>query len=232
VHYLVSLSPQRVTLPEYARYAGLIAEIQARTILQHAWAEIEHDIQYKSVDTIPTGIRRRFMALAGLLEIADREFQAVQDADDQLRQQARGSITRGDLEAVEITADALKAYLDGKIGPDGRMAQWNYDWTARLLRKLGFSNFEEVDECIRPYDDDTLSRQVFGSRQGQLSRFELLLQAGMGHSFQERHPWALEKWWADRAQRKLDQLSALGIEVGRYRPPGSSLQSLDTGQSS
>ena len=48
VHYLVRLSRSRIQLPEYAPYDGAIAEIQVRTVLQHAWAEIEHDIQYKS----------------------------------------------------------------------------------------------------------------------------------------------------------------------------------------
>ena len=78
VHYLVTLLPNRTSLPEYSRYSELKAELQLRTVLQHAWAEIEHDIQYKSLETIPAPIRRRFTALAGLLEIADREFQAVQ----------------------------------------------------------------------------------------------------------------------------------------------------------
>lgn len=64
VHYLVQLRKNRCELPEYAKYAGLTAEIQVRTILQHAWAEIEHDIQYKAIYEIPTQTRRRFMALA------------------------------------------------------------------------------------------------------------------------------------------------------------------------
>lgn len=54
LHYLIELRPNRVGLAEYQRFQGLVAEIQVRTILQHAWAEIEHDIQYKSVETIPT----------------------------------------------------------------------------------------------------------------------------------------------------------------------------------
>jgi ppGpp synthetase/RelA/SpoT-type nucleotidyltranferase len=53
-----------------------------RTILQHAWAEIEHDIQYKSARALPPALRRRLAALAGLLEIADREFQAIRDEHD------------------------------------------------------------------------------------------------------------------------------------------------------
>src|SRR5437879_834192 len=83
VHYLVSLNSDRTSLSEYAQYKDLIAEIQVRTVLQDAWAEIEHDIQYKSSETIPSSIRRRFMSLAGLLEIADREFQAIQDNDNE-----------------------------------------------------------------------------------------------------------------------------------------------------
>lgn len=116
-----------------------------RTILQHAWAEIEHDIQYKSVETIPSLIRRRFMSLAGLLEIADREFQAIQNEDEQLRQEARISVVEGQLEKVEITPDALKAYLDKTLGSDGRMTDWSYQWTARMLRRMGFTNFKQID---------------------------------------------------------------------------------------
>ena len=172
-----------MALPEYARYDGLKAEIQVRTILQHAWAEIEHDIQYKSVEVIPTPIRRRFMALAGLLEIADREFQTIQNEDEQIRQEARRSVQAGRLEEVEITPDALRTYLDKKLGPDGRMRDWVYESTAEMLRQFGFNNFRELEECIAGYNDDELSRRVWGGRQGQLTRFETMLLAGMGRPF-------------------------------------------------
>lgn len=86
VHYLVKLLPNRTELAEYNRFTELVAEIQVRTILQHAWAEIEHDIQYKSVEAMPTAIRRRFIMLAGLLELADREFQAIHDEDQKTSQ--------------------------------------------------------------------------------------------------------------------------------------------------
>ena len=82
VHYLVELAPGPPERPDLQWFQGLVAEIQVRTILQHAWAEIEHDIQYKSTRALPPTIRRRLAALAGLLEIADREFQAVRDEND------------------------------------------------------------------------------------------------------------------------------------------------------
>ncbi|HEY5021560.1 MAG TPA: RelA/SpoT domain-containing protein, partial [Gemmatimonadaceae bacterium] len=48
IHYIVRLRDDRTSLPEYSEFAGLAAEIQIRTILQHAWAEMEHDIRYKA----------------------------------------------------------------------------------------------------------------------------------------------------------------------------------------
>jgi ppGpp synthetase/RelA/SpoT-type nucleotidyltranferase len=87
VHYLVEMNQSRKDLPEYRQYNDLILEIQVRTILQHAWAEMEHDIQYKSVIEIPTLIKRRFIALAGLLDIADREFQTLQEEYEQKKQE-------------------------------------------------------------------------------------------------------------------------------------------------
>ena len=78
------------------------------------------------------------MSLAGLLEIADREFQAIQDEDKELKQLARTSVEKGVLDEVEITADALRSYLDRKVGPDGRSTDFSYDYTARMLHRLGF----------------------------------------------------------------------------------------------
>ncbi|MBS0534966.1 MAG: hypothetical protein JSR72_12990 [Proteobacteria bacterium] len=85
VHYLVKHTDERLKLKEFKKFKGMICEIQVRTILQHAWAEIEHDIQYKSTSEIPKEIARKFRALAGLIEIADREFQSIQDMDIALK---------------------------------------------------------------------------------------------------------------------------------------------------
>lgn len=221
VHYVVELKPNRSVLAEYARYSGLRAEIQLRTVLQHAWAEIEHDIQYKAVETIPLAIRRRFMALAGLLEIADREFQAVQLEDERLRATARASVAQGHLESVEITGDALKAYLDRRLGPDGRIAKWAYDYTARMLRRLGFENFREIDECIAQYDADVLSRKVHGGRQGQLTRFEDMLQGALGDHFIDNSEFSNTGWWRQHRQQRLARIASEGFPVGFYRPPGA-----------
>jgi ppGpp synthetase/RelA/SpoT-type nucleotidyltranferase len=77
LHYVAALSVARTGLAEYGRFTGLRVEIQIRSTLQHAWAEIEHDLGYKSAAGVPRDIRRRFSRIAGLLELADEEFSVI-----------------------------------------------------------------------------------------------------------------------------------------------------------
>ena len=77
LHYVVSLRKSRNRSGAKNSLAGLKAEIQIRSILQHAWAEIEHDLGYKSRHAIPRKARRTFSRLSGLLELADQEFDAI-----------------------------------------------------------------------------------------------------------------------------------------------------------
>lgn len=78
-HYVVSLPETRCKLTENKRFKGCKAEIQIRSILQHAWAEIEHDLGYKTNGEIPATIRRQFARLSGLLELGDKEFVDIRD---------------------------------------------------------------------------------------------------------------------------------------------------------
>ena len=215
-HYLVRLSSKRTALPEYEPHRDLVAEVQVRTILQHAWAEIEHDIQYKSSTTIPNTIRRRFMALAGMLEIADREFQAIQDEDKELKQKARDSVQVGALDQVEITADALRSYMDRRIGTDARVSDLSYEYMARVLRRLGFTTIDQVEACIEGYDDDQISRIVWERRQGPVTRLEGMLLAGMGPVFAERR--TNDAHLKDIFTKLLETLQTSGIPIGNYDP--------------
>ena len=52
-------------------------ELQVRSILQHAWAALQHDLMYKGERAPTDQVRRRLIALAGLLELADQEFMSV-----------------------------------------------------------------------------------------------------------------------------------------------------------
>ncbi len=217
VHYIVSLKENRTILTEYEKYKSMVAEIQVRTALQHTWAEIEHDIQYKSVESIPAPLRRRFMVLAGLFELVDRELNELQSADEERKIAAQQSVQQGNLDRIEITPDSLKIYLDERVGTDGRMTPLRYDEAVRLVKQLGFNDLRQIDKCIEKYDADTITRLIWNARLGQQARFEALLLAGMGEYFIEKYPNKSQAF-IDRSKSQLAVLKRAGILIGKFKP--------------
>jgi ppGpp synthetase/RelA/SpoT-type nucleotidyltranferase len=212
VHYLVKFAERRCELPEYERFKEHVSEIQVRTVLQHAWAEIEHDIQYKAESSLPDSIRRRFLSLAGVVEVADREFQAISSEDEKIRKDARRLVKEGKLNEVELTPEALKVYLDAKYGRDERISSWSYGFIVRICRRMGFRNLGQIDAAVTGYDDDKISRVLWGGRQGQLQRFEDVLLAAMGEEYLKHREWEPLR------RKQLEELAEAGISIGAYRP--------------
>lgn len=114
VHYICSLPKNRIKLPEYSRFENLKFEIQIRTILQHSWAEIEHDKNYKFSGELPYEIQRRFKLLAGALEMADREFNQISEEIDKYSEKVKENTKKGDLE-IPINSTSLKEFLKSKF---------------------------------------------------------------------------------------------------------------------
>lgn len=82
-HFLAGFPPERLALLEFAKFREMQSEVQVRTVLQHTWAEIQHDLIYKPQVEVPVEIQRRLVGLAGILDVVDREFEDVtQDFED------------------------------------------------------------------------------------------------------------------------------------------------------
>ena len=112
VHYVVSMSEERTALRECQAYKGMKCEIQIRSVLQHAWAEIEHDIGYKSEIAVPKEMRRSFSRLAGLLEIADREFNDIRRSLANYKEAATQKIQQDEFMDKEIDAVLVETIIN------------------------------------------------------------------------------------------------------------------------
>lgn len=113
-HYICDLGENRVKLPEFKGYADLFFEVQVRTVLQHAWAEIEHDRNYKLAGVLPAALQRRLYLIAGMLEIADREFNSVAAELDDYAKEIALKADKGELDA-EINSTSILEYLKNKL---------------------------------------------------------------------------------------------------------------------
>ena len=76
VHVDVALLPSD---QRFAEFGGLNAELQIRTLAQDLWSAMSHDTTYKSGNVVDQGLKRRLHLLAALIEVADNDYQRVED---------------------------------------------------------------------------------------------------------------------------------------------------------
>ncbi len=90
-----------------------VCEIQLRTILQEAWAEVEHELIYKSDISMPKELaRRKLAALNASLALSDLIFQEIRDCQKEIRQHDRKKQeildkTVDEHSRIDISADQL-----------------------------------------------------------------------------------------------------------------------------
>jgi len=186
-HLLVGLDAARANQPAYAPLRDRQAQVQIRTVLQHAWAEFEHDIRYKG--TIPDehvpDFDRRFTLAAGLLELADREFSTIRD---RLRDGMTGSDPEHEDDDPRISPRELAAFLAGQYADAGWSRTDHYAWISGLLLELGITSLTELGDTLRPVDAEALTKRMdYRYPPGAVRRLDDALLWAFGDRYVELH---------------------------------------------
>ncbi len=161
LHNVCLLSEPRRSLTENASFSGELFEVQVRSILQHAWAEIEHDLGYKGAITIPNEIKRQLSRVSGLLEIADRDFREIRDksrayrakASNELKRQQTGKIKLDSISVTEfiLNSDIVKeldAYLHEELGYR-IVEETDFGTTLQMLQMVGITTVDSLQRSLR-----------------------------------------------------------------------------------
>ena len=114
-------------------------EVQMRTILQHAWANMNHDTGYKSGVEIPLGYRRNMNRLAGMLELVDEQFSRIRTEINDYRRKVQSLVASGRLEEVPLDGDSYRSFL--KLKP--------FDALNRRIASINQAEIQEVP--LMPY---------------------------------------------------------------------------------
>jgi len=184
-----------------------VVQVQLRTVLQHAWAEFEHDIRYKG--RVPpehaSEFDRRFTLAAGLLELADQEFSAI-------RERLRGAApTEAADDDPRIAPGELAAFLAGQYADAGWSRTDHYAWISGLLLELGVTTLVELADLLRATDEAAIgARMDYRYPPGAVRRLDDALLSTFGERYVGLH---------GNAHRR----DLLGTRLERLRgvPPGT-----------
>ncbi len=186
-HLLVSLDAARSAPPAYEALRDRRAQVQVRTVLQHAWAEFEHAIRYKGKipeEHVPD-LDRRFTLAAGLLELADREFSMIRD---RLQATVTDQRPEPDVSDPRISAEDLATFLANQYADAGWSRTDHYEWVSGLLLELGITSVDELDGLLTSVDSLAINaRMGYRYPPGAVRRLDDALLAIFGSHYLVLH---------------------------------------------
>lgn len=167
VHLICDIGPAREGLKEYAGFTSLKFEIQVRTVLQHAWAELEHDKNYKFQEGLPEGMQRQLYLHAGLLELADRGLDRLAQEIDRYAESLREKAEKGDLsstiDAVSVVNFVERWAATHKVRLEELVHTGSLPDLLQELAALGIKTLSDLNAIIPPL----YAEKLRGSQQEQ-----------------------------------------------------------------
>ncbi|MFC9663945.1 GTP pyrophosphokinase family protein [Nocardia sp. NPDC127606] len=179
--------------PHYDGIKGIIFEIQVRTILQDAWAVIEHRLAYKGRESIPNELRRDFSALVGLFHVADKQFQQIRHHIEALEDEASDLIERhmkeGTFQAatdISIDRGTLKAFLRAEFPDRDRSKDYEYSSLVDSLAAIGIRSIGKLADRLRETMDQLLESEAIDrilDEDNDFAEVEMYSDVGFVYSF-------------------------------------------------
>ena len=139
LHYICRIPESLCHDPEMPELNQIRFELQMRSTLQHMWANMYHDMGYKSDVEIPVEYQRNMNRLAGMLELADEQFSRIRREINDYRRNVQSLVATGNFDEVPLNGDTFRSYLDLKP-------------YQRLMEKIAAINQAEIyEDSLIPY---------------------------------------------------------------------------------
>jgi ppGpp synthetase/RelA/SpoT-type nucleotidyltranferase len=143
VHFVVQLKKQPLFGHRVPRGVGdRKTEIQVRTLLQHAWADVGHDRVYKPQFRVPEPLKRSLARVAAVLEDADEAFGDVVEELDTYRMHYGAYMTRDEMRdeirtlRTILKGEPVRSNKPGIALRIARIARAAWDWPT-VVAELG-----------------------------------------------------------------------------------------------
>jgi len=164
LHYICRIPASLYSDPSFPELNIIRFEIQMRTALQHVWANMNHDIGYKSGVEVPQEHLRNLTRLAGMLELADEQFSLIRKNVNDYRRSVQSLVSSGNFDEVPLDGDTFKSYMNlfpfkkliEKIASINQAEIYidNLMPYLEVFKKLGFTTLGDIEKMKKTCFND------------------------------------------------------------------------------
>jgi ppGpp synthetase/RelA/SpoT-type nucleotidyltranferase len=149
LHYLVHLG-RKSSGARYDDLKGMICELQVRTVLQDAWAIIDHHLIYKQESDVPKILKRKINSVAGLFETADDQFDRIRTEREIYKESVKSKL--GDEETFlkqETNLDTFTEFLKWRLPNLKVKDSENISKALKAAEIYGYKTLSEMDTLLK-----------------------------------------------------------------------------------
>lgn len=159
VHFICRLG-DRHSGARYDDIKDLDFEVQTRTIVMDAWANVSHHLAYKGEASIPQELRRDFHALSGLFYVADQHFEMLARAGGNLEHKAQAALGSDEAAVIPINTESIMAYVRNRYPDKKRSRKSDASEFAEELLEAGYKNISDLDVAARSGEGSAISQDL------------------------------------------------------------------------
>lgn len=187
-HYICRIPESIYKDPDMPEFNQIRFELQIRSLLQHAWANLYHDMGYKNDVEVPVAYLRDMSRLAGLLELADEQLSLIRREINDYRRNVQSLVASGNFNEVPLNGDTFRSYIELK--PFRRLAEKiadtkqaqlledSLDPYYKVLRRMGMKTIGDIERLLKTYGEGAYQLaliQITGSDSCSMA-YSLVLQ--------------------------------------------------------
>lgn len=169
-HFVVKVKHRWLQAPNYRGLENLKTEIQIRTVLMHAWAEIEHKLAYKKDIHIPKEFKRKLYRISAKLEEADEQFEELKRSIIDYKEEITKILNTEEVkEDIDLNLDSLQSFLDLTFPHRDKSIKQTSILVDEFLKfKIGLNDlkdsYDEVKDFLPAMEDEMF--QEYKTNQG------------------------------------------------------------------